>query len=178
LAGDGLGERVTAHPAVLTDRHQGERNVWHSGMKAFEQEPSDGQWRLPPWRRVALALRGQKQILSKSRVIVTSIDHFVAEHGLVPGVIKIDVDGYEGRVLRGGLGTFTSHKPAIALELHKDRKLRFGDTRQGVVRMMTDLGYKALFLTDHHDRKACRVVEVDSAHPLIARQETDFIILC
>lgn len=177
IKADGLDGRVIVHSAALSDLHEGEREMWWCGSKVFEEEPDERQWRLPLWHRIKLALNGERRGLNKLRLTLTSIDHFVAEHGVVPDLIKIDVDGYEGKVLRGGLNTFATYRPAIALELHKDALIRYGYTRQSVIRLLTDLGYKALFLTDHHDRKACRVVPVDSGHALVARQETDFVLL-
>ena len=113
----------------------------------------------------------------KTRAELTSIDHLAAVRGIVPDLLKIDVDGYEGKVLRGGIETFTKHRPPIMLELHKDKLLN-GEKRGDVVSILLDIGYQALFLTDHHDPKACQLVSVDRHHPLVARQETDFILFC
>ena len=163
-----IDERVTVHAAALSDHHKGEMTVWWTGAQIFERKPTLQQ-------RLSLAFR-RKFRIHEARATLTSIDHFVSAGGIVPDVIKIDVDGYEGKVLRGGSRTFENHKPTIALELHQNTKLVFGDTRPGIVAMLTDIGYKALFLTDHHDRGACRIVEVSADHPLVARQETDFLL--
>lgn len=130
------------------------------------------------WRQLKFAIRRQPRGLTKTRVLVTSIDHFVTQHAVVPDLIKIDVDGYEGKVLQGGMRTFAAHRPAIMLELHKDELIRFGETRRDVVSRLFDVGYRAMFLTDHHVPKSCRVVDVDLDHPLVARQQTDFLLFC
>jgi FkbM family methyltransferase len=177
LARDRLDGRVFIHAAALSDRHEGDRDIWWCGTKAFEQEPAKHEWQPPLWHRIKLAINGEWRVPRKTHVALTSIDHFVTENGAAPDLIKIDVDGYEGKVLRGGLATFRTYKPAIALELHKDKLIRFGDTRPAIIKMLIDLGYRAYFLTDHQDRKVCRVVPVDAGHLLVARQETDFIVL-
>jgi len=111
------------------------------------------------------------------RVRSLRLDDLIPPHFQV-GLIKIDVDGYEGKVLQGGMRTFAKHRPAIMLELHKDELIRFGETRRDVVGRLFGIGYKAMFMTDHHVPKACRVVSVDLDHPLVARQETDFLLFC
>lgn len=176
VARDGLGDRVHVHLAGLSDRHEGERDIWFARTKMFEHEPEKHEYQEAWWLRLKFLLRRRYRGPVKARVMLTSIDRFVADHGAVPGLLKIDVDGYEGKVLRGGLRTFAAHKPPIMLELHKDAMIRFGETRRDVAGLLFGAGYKALFLTDHHDRQACRVVPVGPDDPLIVRQETDFIL--
>jgi FkbM family methyltransferase len=178
LAGDEHGGRVHAHLAAMSDRHEGERDVWFAGTKLFEHEPAKHECQQPWHQRVRFFFSGEDRDPVKARMLLTSIDEFAARHGVLPDLLKIDVEGYEGKVLRGGMQTFAQHRPLIALELHKDCRLRFGDKRRDVVSLLLDIGYKALFLTDHQDRKACRVVPVGADHPLIARQETDFLLFC
>lgn len=76
-----------------------------------------------------------------------------------------------------GIEAFARNRPPIMLELHKD-KLLDGEKRSDVVGILLDIGFEALFLTDHHDPKACEIVPVDRHHPLVARQQTDFILFC
>lgn len=47
-----------------------------------------------------------------------TVDEFVAKSGLVPNVIKIDVEGAELRVLKGAQQTVLSAKPKIFLSVH------------------------------------------------------------
>jgi FkbM family methyltransferase len=168
---------VTPHLAGLTETHQGERDLWFARTRLFEREPEKSLYQEPVWRRLKFYLRKRDRGLVKARAELTSIDHLAAARGLVPDLIKIDVDGYEGKVLRGGIETFAKHRPPIMLELHKDKLLN-GETRANVVGILLDIGYQALFLTDHHKPRACQLVAVDRHHPLVARQETDFILFC
>ena len=92
---------------------------------------------------------------------VMTIDGFAARKKTWPDIVKIDVEGYEGRVLKGGAKTFAAHRPFVLLELHQDRKLRFGAKRPEVVKLLFDLGYEALFFTDHQTKACCDVVQVD-----------------
>jgi FkbM family methyltransferase len=52
-------------------------------------------------------------------VPVRALDDYVAEHALPPpSAIKIDVEGAEGHVIRGGLQTLKRYRPPILCELH------------------------------------------------------------
>jgi FkbM family methyltransferase len=168
---------VTPHVAGLTETHLGEKDLWFARTRLFEQEPEKSEYQEPVWRRLKFFLRKRNRGLVKTRAELTSIDHLAAARGLVPDLLKIDVDGYEGKVLRGGIETFAKHRPPIMLELHKDKLLN-GEKRSDVVGILLDIGYQALFLTDHHDPRNCQLVAVDRHHPLVARQETDFILFC
>lgn len=49
----------------------------------------------------------------------TTLDALVADRQLGPGcVLKIDVDGFDGRVLRGGRSTLSACRPAVVFEWH------------------------------------------------------------
>lgn len=54
-------------------------------------------------------------------VETVSLDHLIAEGWARPLVIKIDVEGAELRVLRGGQGLFAEHRPTLLLEISGDR---------------------------------------------------------
>jgi FkbM family methyltransferase len=51
--------------------------------------------------------------------------------------IKIDVEGYEAQVLEGGVETIARCRPVIYLE--------YNENRDGIVRLLRGLGYKALY---------------------------------
>lgn len=61
-----------------------------------------------------------------------------------PDVIKIDVEGFEAKVLRGAKRLLELHKPTIFLEPHLDQPVdmrNFGDTPEELYKFMSDLGY-------------------------------------
>jgi FkbM family methyltransferase len=49
---------------------------------------------------------------------VTSLDREVETLGLVPDLLKIDVEGWENEVLAGATNLLRAHRPPICLELH------------------------------------------------------------
>jgi FkbM family methyltransferase len=64
---------------------------------------------------------GQRPVLASGEIIsvpVTTLDDFVAAGGRVPHLVKIDVEGGEYEVLRGGSALFVNHRPRIVVEVH------------------------------------------------------------
>lgn len=171
--------RITPHLAGLSDEYFGLRRIWYSRTMMFEEEPAPAEYREPWWIRLKFALQAKDSKRSKlhsAEVLLTTLDRFCQDNALAPDLIKIDVDGYEGKVLQGAQHVLGSIQPVILLELHKDAKQRHGILRHDVVAMLFDAGYQALFITDHQDRARCRLVPAAPDNPLFARRETDMVL--
>jgi FkbM family methyltransferase len=66
-------------------------------------------------------MEGQYPVLGSGEVIeipAITLDDFVANGGLIPQLIKIDVEGAEYEVLRGGERLFLTQRPLIVAEVH------------------------------------------------------------
>lgn len=64
-----------------------------------------------------------------------------------PGVISIDVEGSEGRVLRGAIETLKRFKPAVFLSLHPEfLHDQYGEWGAELRKWIIDLGYKETLL--------------------------------
>lgn len=64
---------------------------------------------------------GQRPVLGSGEVVqvpAITVDDFVANGGRVPQLIKIDVEGGEYEVLRGGETLFSQQPPLIVAEIH------------------------------------------------------------
>lgn len=91
---------VWSHPAHTgIPFRRGSTEMSHGGVEADGQRP----------------VLGNGQLIS---VPVTSLDAFVAEGGPPPQLIKIDVEGGECEVLRGGASLFAKQRPIIIVEVH------------------------------------------------------------
>ncbi len=78
-------------------------------------------------------------------VTTTSIDEFVARENVLPDFLKIDVEGAEMEVLRGGRKTITDAKPGIFLSTHSS------ELRDECKAFLGDLGYSGIELVDFDD---------------------------
>jgi FkbM family methyltransferase len=67
-------------------------------------------------------------------VPTTTVDLFVAENGLEPSFMKIDVEGAELACLRGSLETLKRFRPKLMVEVTHEQ--------EAVLKLMTGLGYR------------------------------------
>lgn len=75
-------------------------------------------------------------------VSVTTLDAFMQSQRIEQlSVIKIDVEGLEESVLRGGEQTIEKHQPIVMLELHTRMLGRAGSTPERVVGWLQKRGY-------------------------------------
>jgi len=74
---------------------------------------------------------GHRPVMADGSILTvpsTTLDAFISSEGLAPELIKIDVEGGEHEVLRGGERLFTSRRPRILVEVHHAAALaRIGD---------------------------------------------------
>lgn len=56
-----------------------------------------------------------------------TIDQLVSERNVIPSFIKIDVEGYEGKVLLGSQKVLKGHRPVLMVEIEKRHNKEFGD---------------------------------------------------
>lgn len=83
-------------------------------------------------------------------VPMTTLDDFVKDKGIKPDLIKIDVDGYEGPVIKGALNYLGKNSPIIFLELHGEWIERYGYHPNDLMVMLTDCGYQFFDLQLNH----------------------------
>ena len=75
-------------------------------------------------------------------VRVNTLDAVVGEYGLTSlELMKIDVEGVEERVLRGGQRTLNELRPVILIELHRRQLLREGSSPERLKEIFEAAGY-------------------------------------
>jgi FkbM family methyltransferase len=89
-----------------------------------------------------------------TEISATTIDEMTAEFG-APTHIKIDVEGHEAAVIRGGCETLQRYSPLLFLELHNELIAMDGGDPNEVVDELYGAGYKVFSLDgDRLERKA------------------------
>lgn len=86
-------------------------------------------------------LRAQPK--STAGAVAVTMDDLVRREGLSRvDFIKLDVDGYEVSVLRGGMETLKRDRPAIILELSPYQLAEKGDNFEGLMALLVTCGYQ------------------------------------
>lgn len=80
-------------------------------------------------------------------VEMTTLDAEVERLGIVPQVVKVDVEGYEGEVLQGARRLLAKHRPLLFLEMHLDWLEKRGVSARGIVEDLRSHGYRFESLT-------------------------------
>ncbi len=76
-------------------------------------------------------------------VQVTTIDDFVATHGISPNAMKIDIEGFELYALQGGKQTLEKYLPYLCIDIHADVKTG-KNALLGVEPFLQSLGYTVI----------------------------------
>ncbi len=73
-----------------------------------------------------------------------SLDGFCRDNGVIPEVIKIDVEGAEIDVLKGAQKTLKIHRPTIILSVHPRHLELLGESVENLRSLIAELKYKIL----------------------------------
>ncbi len=121
-------DRIWIRQAAVSDV-PGELNMLSAGVF------SDGYFRL-------VSGRPRREL---SLVKATTIDQMAQEFG-APTHIKVDVEGHEAAVLRGGRATLSSASPVLFLELHSEMITSDGGDPCAALEELAKLGYSTFSL--------------------------------
>jgi FkbM family methyltransferase len=102
----------------------------------FEEEQPSG---LPS----IVVVKNSDQFRQTSKKQVT-LDSFCAKHGILPEVIKIDVEGAELGVLAGGFAIIKQAQPQIYLSVHPKHIALLGSSLDELRLLIEQLGYDCL----------------------------------
>lgn len=91
--------------------------------------------------RIALQPNNDAQIVQVKRLDEVEEILFLPEVNL----IKIDVEGFELKVLRGGHDLLKRHKPILFIEIDNNNLLDQGDSAQSLVSYLELIGYRSIY---------------------------------
>ncbi len=82
------------------------------------------------------------KIIKEEQVFMITLDSYCEKNNIIPTFIKIDVEGFEGHVLRGGMRTLARYSPTILCELDEQNYNALGFKTADVRRFLNSLGYE------------------------------------
>jgi len=70
----------------------------------------------------------------------TTLDQFVSNACVIPKIVKVDVEGFEDKVIAGGKGTVSNPNTCIVIEFHSKQLVERGQDPQAVFRSLFGFG--------------------------------------
>jgi FkbM family methyltransferase len=124
-------ERLNALSAANPDFeiHPFNHGLGDGGVQRGVAQFADGQF------------SGATAEVSTDVMAIQPLDAFVAEHGVTPDFVKIDVEGMELDVLRGGRETFRDSVTSLILEVHGHGLQQLGESVGAVDQFLIELGF-------------------------------------
>lgn len=92
---------------------------------------------------------------SEILISVTTLDFVIRDEPFID-LLKIDVEGFELSVIKGGINVIREHKPTIFIELLRKWMAPFGSHPQDVLDLLMGLGYECFAIGD----EKIQVVEI------------------
>ncbi|VVM04892.1 partial 31-O-methyltransferase, partial [Methylacidimicrobium cyclopophantes] len=107
-----------------------DRSGW---ISLVAEGPAAGHYLTPQRNRPASETQAVRAV---------TIDGLLAERGLRPTHLKIDVEGQEAAVLRGAESCLRGHRPLVFLELHNAFLRAAGEHPEAIVQFLEAMGYR------------------------------------
>jgi FkbM family methyltransferase len=106
---------------------------------------------------------GTASAQGEGRTPTTTLDAVLTRQGLVPDVVKVDTDGFDGAVLAGARDTLMQHHPAVIFEWHPALLARTGNPLLEAFEVLRAAGYDDFTFAD---RRGDPVQVVDTSQGL------------
>lgn len=95
---------------------------------------------------------GFKELRDADVLPQVTIDDYVGLVGDTPDIISMDVEGSEGRVLRGAEQTLRTYKPVLFISMHPEFLItQYNEWTAELRRWIKDLGYNEVLLDYQHE---------------------------
>lgn len=91
---------------------------------------------------------GEKPV--EKNFIFTTLDEFTTKNNIIPKFIKIDVDGFDLEVLRGGKNLLLNNNITVCVEVNYALHTR-GHKESDVLNFMSEIGYKHVVTLDNEN---------------------------
>lgn len=148
-----FGKTLFSHKCALSDRTQANASARVNRMGLVLDDP------------------GSEDAGQEVELNVWSMDDYCDEHSLSPDLIKLDVEGYQAKIIPGARKVIERSRPVILMEFDAPGAANdFGVTNREVIQPLLDDGYQLLW---GKHRYADRPFEVVAADELSEQHEVN-----
>ena len=100
---------------------------------------------------------------SSDQLSIVTLDHLLATHSefLDSKLIKIDTDGFDGKIIRGAQGILQRSKPVIFFEYDPHFLTQQGDDGLSIFRMLQTIGYSGVIIYDNVGKLLLTLPKID-----------------
>jgi FkbM family methyltransferase len=130
-----VADRVTIIPDAISDAPG--RSSFHTVGTSGENTLSPKHSRLPTADSIEVSM--------------TTIDGFCLERGIIPSLVKIDIEGYEIHALRGAREVLARHSPLVVVELHPMNWPEIGVNAEELTGLLDEMNYQTETLEGNPD---------------------------
>lgn len=85
---------------------------------------------------------------SQGLVNTTRLDDFIINNNIKPDIIILDAEGYESKILNGGMKYVLNNHPDIIFELNPKALIAAGSSAEGLVNSIKSAGYKLFIIEE------------------------------
>jgi FkbM family methyltransferase len=110
-----LGQKIEVSNTALSDANETTSMLFSENIDNGHSSTSRINNSMPKIRDCDLPVE-----FLKTQIQTQTVDNFVEKRGLVPNLIKIDIEGAEHLFLSGGTETIKKYKPVLYIELHSE----------------------------------------------------------
>jgi FkbM family methyltransferase len=135
---NGVQDAVEVVEAVVDER-SGTTEFWEQGATAASSVVEAAA-------RIGERFSGEAAVLFERASV--SIDDFCRQRGAFPDVLKIDVEGAEGRVVRGAREFLARRSGSLLVEVHSWALEQLGETRDDVLAPLANAGWSCELIAD------------------------------
>ena len=93
--------------------------------------------------------KGTAACLGKEKVKALPLDDVLEEIKFIPDIIKIDVDGFDGEVIRGARKLLSINRPAVIFEWHPKLCTNAGQSCETHFKVLNECGYNRFLWFDN-----------------------------
>jgi Methyltransferase FkbM domain len=97
-------------------------------------------------------------------VPMRTLDSEVKQLGLIPTIIKIDVEGWELEVLKGTEDVLTRYSPKLFLSLHPEALAKLQTSIEAVQSWLEERGYCSRIIATDHEVHVVATTSVETTH--------------